>query len=285
MTGTGPGTLKARRDLGAELRRRRGNRTATDVAAELNVSPSTVTRTELGERDCSEAFFHKLADALGIDGPERAALEAKVISLANSTPTWWEKYGDVVSANYATLLGYEETAVRRRDYQTVLIPAHVQTRDYAMAVTSASFNGLGRHQIEDMVAIRETRQLRLTNEPALELDVLRPQSALMFVVGGAAVHREQLAHLIDVSRRPNVSIRLIPWGAGEGATFPAPFQILSYGDDEPEVVFGQGISGSTFMEEPRDVRRLSSAFRDLAGYALNRDDSRELIASIMKEQQ
>ncbi|MET7297411.1 Scr1 family TA system antitoxin-like transcriptional regulator [Embleya sp. NPDC005575] len=167
MASTGPGNLKARRDLGARLRKARGKRTATSIGQQLNVSPSTVTRTETGERLCTEAYFNALADLLGLAGTERETLEQMVMAVWDADPPWWSRFADVLSANYAAVLEYEETATRRRDYQTGLIPAHLQTERYSWEVTNAEFNGLSRDHVEDLVAVRSIRQRRIRRRDRL----------------------------------------------------------------------------------------------------------------------
>ncbi|WP_331738461.1 helix-turn-helix transcriptional regulator [Embleya sp. NBC_00896] len=282
---TGPGNLKARRDLGDELRKIRGKRTATSVAADLGVSPSTVTRTETGERVCTEEYFHALADALGVTGDKRQSLEELAIAVWDADPPWWAKFADVLSANYAALLEYEESARRRRDFQINVIPAHLQTPDYSEGVTAVDFAGLSRDTIDDLVAIRLERQRRVFEgpEPRLELEAVVTEAVLRFEVGGSAVHREQLARLLEATELPNVSLRVIPFTAGAGGSYTSPFQILSYDGEQPDVVFGQGVAGSTFMNEPREVRRFDRLFTNLCKHALSPDDSRALIATIKKD--
>ncbi|OPC83973.1 transcriptional regulator [Embleya scabrispora] len=285
MASTGPGNLKARRDLGDQLRKLRGKRTATSVAAEIGVSPSTVTRTETGERLCTEEYFHTLADALGLAGEKRQALEELAMAVWDADPPWWAKFADVLSANYGALLEYEETALSRRDYQINLVPAHLQTAAYSEAVTAVDFAGLSRDTIDDLVAVRLERQRRVFGgtDPRLEIEAVVTEGVLRWVVGGPVVHREQLARLLEVTELPNVSLRVIPFSAGAGGTYASSFQILSYGGEEPEVVFGQGVSGSTFMNDPREVRRFGRLFATLSKHALSLEDSRALIATIKKD--
>ncbi|MFI6584211.1 helix-turn-helix domain-containing protein [Embleya sp. NPDC050493] len=284
MASTGPGNLKARRDLGDQLRKLRGKRTATSIAEELGVSPSTVTRTETGERVCTEEYFHALVEVFGLTGKKRQTLEELAIAVWDADPPWWAKFADVLSANYAALLEYEETALRRRDYQINLIPAHLQTEPYSEAVTAVDFAGLSRDTIDDLVAIRLERQRRVFEaDPRLEVEAVVTEGVLRWAVGGPEVHRNQLARLLDVTELPNVSLRVIPFTAGAGGTYASSFQILSYGGDEPEVVFGQGVSGSTFMNDPREVRRFGRLFTTLSKHALSLEDSRALIATIKKD--
>ena len=65
-----------------------------------------------------------------------------------------------------------------------------------------------------VVARRMARQESLTREPPPVLWVLITENVLDWPMGGPEVMREQLAHLLEVSERPNIGIRVIPKLAG-----------------------------------------------------------------------
>src|SRR4051794_5102597 len=178
MATTGPGSLKARRELGAKLRALRGRKTAKAIGELISVAPSTITRAETGDRSCTEDLFKKLMTVYGVTGPEHVELEELAEQVWESAPPWWFAYSDVVSANYATLLEYEADAILRREYQTLVFPPHLQTEAYSRAVTSVGFAALGPDQVDDLVAVRAMRQRRLYEAPELGLDVVISEAAL-----------------------------------------------------------------------------------------------------------
>jgi hypothetical protein len=284
MAGTGPGNLRARRELGARLRkiRVRTGRSSENVGKSIGISQSTLTRTETGDRACTEREFYALVGLFQLTDRERESLELTAMAVWNADPPWWSNFGDVISANYATVLEYEDWAVLRQDYQLAVMPALLQTEAYARKVTAVGFNDLNPDQVDDLVEVRTLRQRRIHEDPRLAVEAVITQAVLAFEVGGRNGHREQLRHLLEITELPHVEVRVIPFSAGAGGTQSNPFQILSYGDGEPSVAFGQGVGGSTFMDAPRDVRRITRLFKNLAGNALSPEDSRELIATIRK---
>ncbi|MFI1577457.1 helix-turn-helix domain-containing protein [Embleya sp. NPDC020630] len=284
MAGTGPGNLKARRELGARLRkiRVRMGRSSESVGRAIGISQSTLTRTETGDRTCTEREFYALVDFFGLVGGEREALELLAMSVWNADPPWWSRFGDVISANYATVLEYEDWATLRQDYQLAVMPPLLQTEAYAREVTAVGFNDLNPDQVDDLVEVRTCRQRRVYEDPCLAIEAVITQAVLEFQVGGSAEHDAQLRHLLEMTALPHVEVRVIPFAAGAGGTQSNPFQILSYGEGEPSVAFGQGVGGSTFMDDPCDVRRITRLFKNLARHALSPEDSRELIATIRK---
>jgi hypothetical protein len=80
-----------------------------------------------------------------------------------------------------------------------------------------------------------TRRLTDADRP-LSLHALIPEAALRLAVGGAEVYREQLAHLLSMMDRPNVTVQVIrigdgPLGAASG------FAMLDFGSAANPVVY------------------------------------------------
>ncbi|MEU8132168.1 helix-turn-helix domain-containing protein [Streptodolium elevatio] len=277
---------RARRELGKALRglRDQTGDTAEEVGAQIRLSGSQVTRIETGERTCSAKAFAALMDLYEVDGERRAELEdlAK-LARRRQQPWWQEQYGDTVSAKYARLLEYEHDATARLDYQTVLLPPHFQTEGYARAVTAVGFAALGPDQVDALVEVRMIRQHRLNGENLLTVTAVVTQAALDFHVGGLKVHKAQLRHLLEVTRLPNVSLRVIPYEQGENGTQAGAFNILQLPGDAPDVAFAESVAGNVMLDAPLDVRRLNRLFRNLADVALDPEESRALIQRVERD--
>jgi hypothetical protein len=246
------------------------------VGAEIGVTAAQVTRIETGDRTCTDEMFDRFVILYGIDGQELAELRELLEQARDETPPWWFAFGEVVSANYATVLEYEVDARRRRDYQPVLIPAHLQTEAYSREVTSLGWLALGPDQVDSLVEVRSIRQRRLHEPNPLFIEAVITQAAITFEVGGPDVHRQLLDHLLEITELPNVDLRVIPYKAGAGGTHTGAFNVFSY-DDEPDVAFSEGVSGSVFMNDPRDLVRVNRLFKNLRNVALSAEATRELI--------
>lgn len=271
---------RARRELGKALRRLRdlAGYTSEEVGAQIEVSGSQVTRIETGERTCSVKAFAALMELYDVDDDMRTELEELAKQARRRQQPWWqEQYGDTVSAKYARLLEYEHDATVRLDYQTVLLPPHFQTEDYARAVTAVGFAALGPDQVDSLVEVRMIRQHRLRDENPLTVTAVITQAALNFHVGGLEVQKAQLRHLLEVTQLPNVSLRVIPYEQGENGTQAGAFNILQLPGGAPDVAFAESVAGNVLLDAPLDVRRLNRLFRNLADVALDPDQSRALI--------
>ncbi|WP_329431176.1 helix-turn-helix domain-containing protein (plasmid) [Streptosporangium sp. NBC_01495] len=278
--------LSARRRLGNELRtlREGAGLTASVVGEHLGCHASTVTRIETGKRTCQAREFHRLMELYEIDDQRRSALEELLQIGRKKTPPWWHPYGDVISSNFAEFLAYELEAEICQEYQTVFIPGLLQTEPYAQAITGVGFAALGPDQVDSLVEVRMARQRRLHEEEPLRFDGVVTQAALEFRVGGLETHRAQLDHLITVSRLPNVSLRVIPFDHGADGTYSGAFTLFTFPDDTaPDVAFAESVAGSTFIDDPRGLRRLNRLFANLSHVALEAADSLALIEHIKKE--
>jgi Domain of unknown function (DUF5753) len=83
--------------------------------------------------------------------------------------------------------------------------------------------------------------------------VLLDESALRTPFGGAKVMAQQMAHLIGVSKLPNVTLQLIRIGA-ERIAAVGSFTILRFGDENlPDIVYLEHLTGASYLDRRADV--------------------------------
>jgi Domain of unknown function (DUF5753) len=90
----------------------------------------------------------------------------------------------------------------------------------------------------------------------------------------------QLAHLIDVTRLPNVTIQVISFTVGSHPGLESNFNILEMAPPTPSVVFVEGLVGSVYLERPEDLKRYREVFERLQLMALSPKDSIDIISEI-----
>jgi transcriptional regulator with XRE-family HTH domain len=279
--------LAARRRLGDELRhlRDRAAMTTEDVGRYLHCHNSKISRIETAKRTCTRADFEGLMTLYEVEGPKLAELTALMVRARQRVQPWWHAYMDVLSANYAEFLAYEAEAARCVEYQSVFVPALLQTPDYAQAVTNRGISALGPDQVDTLVAVRMRRQERLRDVEPLLLDMIVAESALHFCVGGPEVMRAQLRHLVAVSMLENVSVRVTPFTAGENGVSTGAFTLFAPGkEQDADVAFTETTEATTeFRDDALAVRRLRRLFSNLSAASLSEQASRELIERIEKE--
>jgi hypothetical protein len=175
-------------------------------------------------------------------------------------------------------VGLEEEASEIRTYEPELIPGLLQTEGYSRAVVLADVEVPPDDEVEQSIAVRMRRQERLQGEDAPKMWVVLNEAALRREVGGPETMREQLRHLIEVSRPNKVVIQVLSYGAGAHPAMDGSFVILRFPEPaDPDVAYVQYRRGSLYLEEPSDVGAYAEVFDHLRARALGPDESRALI--------
>lgn len=281
-------TTARRRKLATELRRlREGAGVSLGQAAEaLDAATSKISRIENGRSGVRKVDLLALLDCYGIkDADVRTAL----VHLARESRQkgWWHDYGDALSPGLQDLVGMEAESARICEFQTLLVPALLQTEAYTRAVIDplqAAGRPLGEAEIESQVAVRMQRQGILRADDAPQLLCVLDQAVISRPIGGAKVMRNQLTHLLEVSRPPHLTIQIIPFSAGRHVGLDGPFRIISHRDPVDLDVVSLGyLYGGLYLEEDAHVERYRLLFDHLRAQALSSAQSMDLISRAMRD--
>jgi transcriptional regulator with XRE-family HTH domain len=266
-----------RRRLGAELRRLReaAGLTIDRVAEELECSPSKVSRIETGQ---VSATPRDVRDMLGLYRVDDARLEAMVqVAREARQRGWWQKFVDVPDGVPA-YVGLETAATSLDMYMALLVPALLQTPDYARAVIAAVRPDLPREEIDRRVELRLRRQDLLDQERPPRMRVLLDDAVLGRPVGGPAVMAAQRRRLLADADRPAVTIQVLEVGAGAHAGMDGPFTIFGFpAPAERDVVALDSAADALYLEGAEDVARYRRVFELLLPAARSPKDSAAII--------
>ena len=272
-----PTRLKKR--LGTFLRevRQRADKTMDEAADHLKARRPTVSRYETGEVLPVWSTVHMLLalyDATKDDLAQAARLyddakdEPRSVRLTAGAPKAFRK-----------LVNAEREAVRERELAPFVIPGLLQTKRYAQALFEA---GRTLHNPEmrpdSAIATRMERQRPLDGPNPMLMHALIDEAAIHREVGGPAVLREQLDHLLALAERPNIILQVIPYEYGAYGTMAGSFIIVDY--PEPDGVPGVYLeypAGGAWVDNEADVQRFTTTFDQVAARALSPADSVDLI--------
>lgn len=274
---TGP-TVRRRR-LGTELRRLRDSSgyKLEEVAAELGVAPSTLSRIETGKAPTKSAYLSQMLKMYGVsDTGQRQVL----IDMAREghRKGWWAEYDDVLPSGFDIYVGLEAETAAVRSYEISVVHGLLQTADYARAVIREMFPRHTAQQIDRLVDLRMERQHRLDDEPPLELWAILDEAVIRRTVGGQAIMHRQLSHLLTAAERSSVTMQVLPFSCGAHAAHGGPFTILEFPDrSDSEVAYVESVAGYIYLEKDRDVRARAEAFDRLRAAALSPSASVELM--------
>jgi transcriptional regulator with XRE-family HTH domain len=280
---TGP-TVRRRR-LGTELRKLRESAgyKLEEVAARLGVVPSTLSRIETGKAPTKSAYLGQMLELYGVADPQQRQV---LVDMAREghRKGWWAAYDDVLPSGFDIYVGLEAETAAIRGYEVSVVHGLLQTPDYARAVLRELFPRHTPQQVERLVDLRLQRQRRLADNPPIELWAVLDEAVIRRPVGGPAVMRGQLEHLIAAADRPGVTLQVLPFSCGAHAGHGGPFSILAFPDrSDSEVAYVESVVGIIYLEKDKDVRARAEAFDRLRASALGPGPSAELIARTAHE--
>jgi len=284
------GSTVPRRQVGRLMRQLREQAGISLMAAaeELEFSRARMYRIENGEVPVRKH------DVIAMCSVYRAParMTEVLIGLAQESKAkgWWHAYGDAVPAWFELYVGMEQAAARLRSYAPSVIPGLLQTPEYAEWVFR-KWIGTDETAVATAVAVRLERQslLNRARPEAPGLEAILDEGVLRRAIADTKGMRRQLAHLIDVSTRPNVSVRVIPFAAGpHKAASSGQFTILDFpaigtASPEPTTIYCENLTGALYLDKLAEVDAYESVWSELADIALSQDDSDDLIGSIIKE--
>ena len=240
--------------LGGHLRRLREEAfiTTEQAAAAIRGSHSKISRMEHGRVGFKERDIADLLTLYGVtSGEERQAL----LTLAReaNTPGWWQGYSDILPHWVEPYFGLEAAASFIRNYELQFVPGLLQTEGYARALIR-----LGNAATEDDVMRRAearlSRQEILSRETPPRLWAVMDEGALRRSIGGKAVMREQIRHLIDMCDHPAVTLQLLPFQIGAHPAMGGPFTILRFSEpDLRDVVYIEQLTSALYLDKAAEV--------------------------------
>jgi transcriptional regulator with XRE-family HTH domain len=278
----GEGAAAARIRLGARLRilREEAGISRGEAAAAIRSSESKMSRMELG-RTMTKA--RDLADLLALYGVNDEMERESMVALSQHgcVPGWWQAYGDAVPAWMKHYLGLEQAATLIRSYDVQFLSGLLQTRDYARAVFSLSSRPPGE-RAQRQLAVRMRRQEIFHRADPPHLWAVIDEATLRRPVGGAAVMRAQIEHLLEISRLPHVNIQVLPLRAvGHGGV---PVILLRFAADLlPDVVYLEQLTSAVYPSSPADLAYYWNMLNQLATEADPPIASTMILNQIRKE--
>lgn len=269
--------MAARRELGSELRRLRGERRGAEVSAQMGWSESKLSRIETARTGISEADLERLLRLYACTHGERSRLHE--LARRGRVRVWWAPYRSSVAEPYDEYVAFEAEAVAMSEWEAQVVPGLLQTDEYAHAVIEVGAQSRDPEIVQRRTALRMARQTVLSRDPPPRLCVVLDEAVLHREVGGRGVLRRQLQRLLDASHRPGVDLLVLPFAAGSHAALTEAFVIFEFaGDERPVVVHSEDLIGGQLRTKPAEVQVYRDAFADLRSRTLDVAQTRALIA-------
>lgn len=289
MTASDP--VVAQIQLGILLRdlRERADLSGTEAAPHISKTNASLSRIENGKQSISVEDVAALVDLYGASDADTAeALRLASVPKPKARRRRSASYRDAVPNWFRRFLALESEATEITMYENDFITGLFQTEDYARVLLRAGAPLAGKADLDKQVEMRTARTEILNRDDPARLDVILHESTLRRVVGDDAVMRAQLAHLREMSERPNIDLRILPFrpratrNYDEAFSPRTPFTLLKL-PDRGTVLYVEDIAGATYPEDLTLIQQYAAGYERLRSAASDEEASRKLIAKVAAE--
>ncbi|BCK67990.1 transcriptional regulator [Streptomyces libani subsp. rufus] len=187
--------------FGAVLKalREAGGLTQEEFAVRVRYSAAYVAKIEQGKRFPPGNLPDRTAEVPGPVAGKVLAAAAKSLRRKAGLASWFLQWA-----------GIEEEAITLYAYECRGIPGLLQPEGYIRALFERQLPPLTADQIGRQVAARIERQQLLSERPNTAFSFIIEQCILERHVGGTAVTRAVIDHLLELGQRTNVEIQIMP---------------------------------------------------------------------------
>jgi transcriptional regulator with XRE-family HTH domain len=225
------------------------------LAKRLNISRPVISRAENASQAVpSPSLLGAWAEATGAD----LAKFTDYAERARSPRSWFAKWAE----------DYEQRATMVRWFEPLLVPGLIQCENYMRAVASwKPFSA----EVDSGVSERIARQSVLDRT---ELRILLLGSVLDREVGGASVMAEQIDHLLNLGKRPSITIQIVPDTPDVAGALGGAFAIATEGTADVAAYAESLVKGSVYTDADliaRAVRVWDGLRADAVSWAQTRD--------------
>lgn len=214
-----PRTPKARA-LGTALRQARKDKglLLRELAGAISRDMGVLSRWETGERTPKPEQVAQILTKLEVGGDRYD--EIMTLAYGTDESQWVATTLPEQRQQMVAYVDWEQNATTIVEVAPLLVPGLLQTGDYIRAIMTSG--GVPPGEIASRVTSRLGRGDAISKARPAKLLVLLGQGALSQDVGGKAVTIEQIRHLLEMAKRPNITMRIVPdhsgWHPGlEGA--------------------------------------------------------------------
>ncbi len=257
------GATVAKRQLSRALAawRDRSGDTANQVCDRLTWGRGKVGRFEANNWVRPEmSDVRDLLRHYQVPDDERARLEA--LAQRARKRAWWREYSDVFDSEFP---GFEADASRISVYMPLVLPGLLQTRAYIEAHMQAGSKPPGWRERALEARLRRQQVLDREDDAPVVRAVIT-EASLRYRWGTRQARREQIAHLAELARRPNVELRVLRFSDGPHPGMSSLINIFEFPDERDEtMVF---LENDVSIQESPDVAAYVEIFEQIVKVAL-----------------
>jgi transcriptional regulator with XRE-family HTH domain len=256
----------ARHRLRLALRRRReaAGRTQGDIAKSLDWSLSKIQRIEAGENAISTTDLRALLGQLKVNDPDLISTLVAEAKVARGRSPWDEpRYRESLTPSTKALLEFEAAASRIRSFQTVIVPGMLQIPEVAEAMLTSNAN-LTEDERATRLEVRLARRRNVLDRPnPPDFRLILDESILYRDIGGPAIYRRQLGHLLTQANERRISLRIAPYSVVASLAVQIPFLVLTMDSEDDSILYRENYQQDEIIQAPDRVAVYIGIFEEL----------------------
>lgn len=176
----------------------------------------------------------------------------------------------------------ERAASAITEWSPMGVPGLLQMADYTRAILEQV--DLPGHELDVRTMARAGRdEVLLRREPA-SFEALISEAVAHEPIGSARIMSAQIAHLTEMARQPNITIRVIPLQVGWHPGWAGPFVVYDFAN-VPAVVHFEHYSSGAFVPDQHDVGEYRKALVKMRDFALSSSDSVDYFTKARKKRE
>ncbi|WP_331449050.1 helix-turn-helix transcriptional regulator [Streptomyces prasinus] len=248
--------------------REREGMTQAGLGTAIRYSEEQVSSVERGRRAPTESFL-EAADRVLDAGGLIAGLKADV-----EKARFPKKVRDLAKM--------EAEAVELCAYANHVVHGLLQTPEYARAIYGMRRPPYTEDHLDELVDARLARQKIFEQQSAPVFSFVQEEVTLRRPLGGRMVMRKQLEHLLQVGRRRNVEIQVLPTDREDHAGLAGALQLLrlkegvTVGHIEVQLI-------NRLISDPKEIQVLEIRYGIIRSQALTPRESLAFIEKVLGE--
>ncbi|WP_234534050.1 helix-turn-helix domain-containing protein [Streptomyces shenzhenensis] len=176
----------------------------------------------------------------------------------------------------------EAKAVELQLYDPLNIHGLLQTPEYARGLLLMRRPAYSRDEVERFIAARVARKAVFERDPAPELSFVLEEWTLRRPLGGRAVLRQQLEHLLEAAQLRNVELQVMPMDREEHAGVDGGIEVLK-SEDGSAVGRSPAVANGRPVSDAKQLRILELRYGIIRAQALTPRESTAFIEQLLGE--
>ncbi|MFB7328073.1 helix-turn-helix domain-containing protein [Streptomyces sp. NPDC056190] len=239
--------------------------TQEQFAPLVRYSPAYIAKIEQGKRFPPKDLLKRSEEVLGAVAARVLSAAAKSLTRKAGLASWFRQWA-----------GIEEEAISLYAYESRVVPGLLQPEPYIRAIFDRHLPPLTEEQSERQVAARLARQQLLIERPHTTFSFVVEQALLERRMGGTAVTKSLLDHLIAVGQCRNVELQVMPLLQEEHSGFEGEMYLAETADHR-WAGYVEGHGTSMLISDPKAVSQMLQRYGKMRSQALSHQATASLL--------